>query len=70
LPRFEANAGARTTVPRCRSCNEGIGECLLAVGDTGQGATHLREALETFQRLGMRAAVRRVSARLADLTPA
>jgi tetratricopeptide (TPR) repeat protein len=46
---------------------EGIGECLLAAGDTGEGTTHLRQALDTFQRLGMRADAERVASRLTDL---
>jgi DNA-binding SARP family transcriptional activator/tetratricopeptide (TPR) repeat protein len=46
---------------------EGIGECLLAAGDTGEGTTHLRQALETFQRLGMRADAERVASHLTDL---
>jgi hypothetical protein len=43
---------------------EGIGEHHLATSDPAQGATHLRQALEIYQRLGMRADAQRVKARL------
>ncbi|HEV2637647.1 MAG TPA: tetratricopeptide repeat protein [Actinocrinis sp.] len=47
---------------------EGIGEHHLTTGDPAQGAEHLRQALEIYQRLGMRADTERVQARLDSLT--
>jgi tetratricopeptide (TPR) repeat protein len=41
----------------------------LADGDTVQGIEHLHQALQIYQRLGMRADIERVTARLVDLAP-
>ncbi|GAA1961644.1 tetratricopeptide repeat protein [Catenulispora subtropica] len=46
---------------------EGIADHHLTAGETLQGTTHLREALEIYQRLGMSADVTRLQTRLADL---
>lgn len=46
---------------------EGIGECHLHAGNIPIGITHLRQALEVFQRLAMTADSGRVQARLAEL---
>ena len=43
---------------------EGIAEYYVATGDTVQGAVYLKQAWEIYQRLGMRADVERVQARL------
>ena len=43
---------------------EGIGECLLREGAADEGVHHLRQALATFQRLGMPPDIERVQARL------
>jgi DNA-binding SARP family transcriptional activator len=48
---------------------EGIAEHHLATGDTDQGTDHLNQALEIYQRLGMRPDIDRVNARLADIAP-
>jgi tetratricopeptide (TPR) repeat protein len=48
---------------------EGIGEHHLATGGPGQGAEFLRQALEIYQRLGMRPDIDRVQARLAEIAP-
>lgn len=47
---------------------EGIGECHLAGGQAEDGVAHLAQALEIYQRLGMRPDVERVRARLAART--
>ena len=49
---------------------EGIAECTLTAGDTGGATDYLRQALKTYQRLGMRLDNDRVRSRLADLHPA
>jgi hypothetical protein len=46
---------------------EGLGECSLADGNTEAAATHLHQALKTFQRLGMALDTRRVQDRLDSL---
>jgi tetratricopeptide (TPR) repeat protein len=46
---------------------EGIGEHYLATDALDQGITYLRQALDVYQRLGMRADIERVEARLAGL---
>jgi DNA-binding SARP family transcriptional activator/tetratricopeptide (TPR) repeat protein len=46
---------------------EGLGECHLADGGTDAAATHLHQALEIFQRLGMALDARRVQDRLHNL---
>ncbi|HEX5120255.1 MAG TPA: tetratricopeptide repeat protein [Pseudonocardiaceae bacterium] len=46
---------------------EGIGECHLRTGDTETGRTHLKQALEIFQRLAMAPDADRVQSRLAQL---
>jgi tetratricopeptide (TPR) repeat protein/DNA-binding SARP family transcriptional activator len=46
---------------------EGIAEHYLAAGDPIQGTTHLCQAIEIYRRLGMRADIERVTARLAGL---
>jgi tetratricopeptide (TPR) repeat protein len=46
----------------------GIGECHLHTGDTENGTTHLTQALEIFQRLGMTPDADRVRARLDSVT--
>ena len=46
---------------------EGIAECHLHDGNTGLGATHLKQALEIFQRLSMKPDIERVHARLDHL---
>jgi DNA-binding SARP family transcriptional activator/tetratricopeptide (TPR) repeat protein len=43
---------------------EGLGECHLAAGETEPAASHLRQALEIYQRLGMEVDTRRVQDRL------
>ena len=48
---------------------EGIGEHHLAIGDTRQSKEYLSQALEIYQRLGMRQGIARVQARMADLAP-
>jgi tetratricopeptide (TPR) repeat protein len=45
---------------------EGIGECLLRIGDSHDATVHLNQALAIFRRLGMGDA-ERVEARLAEL---
>jgi tetratricopeptide (TPR) repeat protein len=45
---------------------EGIGECHLRAGDAEAGASHLRQALEIFQRLAMTLDADRVRTRLAQ----
>ena len=47
---------------------EGIGECHLATGDSTQGAANLHQALEIYQRLGIRADIERVQARLVHVS--
>jgi len=47
---------------------EGRGECRLQRGDTEVGATHLKQALQIFQRLAMQPDADRVQARLARIT--
>ena len=47
---------------------EGIAEHDIATGDLPQSAAHLRQALDIYQRLGMRAGIQRVTARLAETT--
>ena len=46
---------------------EGIAEHHLADGDTAEGAAHLNQALEIYQRLGMAPDTRRVQVRLDGL---
>jgi DNA-binding SARP family transcriptional activator len=46
---------------------EGIGECLVRLGDAAGGADHLRQAREIFAGLGMRADLARLEHRLAAL---
>jgi DNA-binding SARP family transcriptional activator/tetratricopeptide (TPR) repeat protein len=46
---------------------EGIAECHLHTGETADGTTHLKQALEIFQRLGMKPDASRVRTRLARL---
>jgi hypothetical protein len=46
---------------------EGIADHHLATGETSRGAAHLRQALESYQHLGMNADVERVQTRLAGL---
>lgn len=48
---------------------EGIAEHHLATGDLTQGAGYLRQALQIYQRIGMRADIERVTAHLAGLAP-
>jgi tetratricopeptide (TPR) repeat protein len=43
---------------------EGTGECLLAQGRTAGGTAHLRQALDLYQRLGMRADTERLTTHL------
>ena len=45
----------------------GIGH--LATGETARGTEHLRQALQVYQRLGMRPDIERVTARLVGLAP-
>ena len=45
---------------------EGIADHHLAVGETVEAATHLHQALEIYQRLGMGTDAQRVQLRLAD----
>ncbi|MBR7838885.1 tetratricopeptide repeat protein, partial [Actinospica durhamensis] len=47
---------------------EGIAEHYSATGDTVQGATYLNQALEIYSRLGMRADIERVQARVDEST--
>jgi tetratricopeptide (TPR) repeat protein len=47
---------------------EGTGECLLAQDRTAEGTAHLRQALDLYQRLGMRADTERLTTHLAELT--
>jgi tetratricopeptide (TPR) repeat protein len=47
---------------------EGIGEHHLATGDPTQGTAYLCQALEIYQRLGMRADTERIQTRLAEST--
>ena len=46
---------------------EGIADHYLATGDPAQGLAYLNQALEIYRRLGMRADVERVQARLSEL---
>ena len=46
---------------------EGIADHYLATGDPAQGLAYLNQALEIYRRLGMRADIERVQARLSDL---
>ena len=46
---------------------EGIAEHHLAEGDTDRAVSHLREAFEIYERLGMRADLQRVQDRLTEL---
>jgi tetratricopeptide (TPR) repeat protein len=46
---------------------EGIGECQLGDGDTETGTTHLKQALEIFQRLAMAPDADRVQTRLTQV---
>jgi DNA-binding SARP family transcriptional activator len=46
---------------------EGTGECHLSAGQAEAGVAYLNEALEIYERLGMRPDVQRVHTRLADL---
>jgi tetratricopeptide (TPR) repeat protein/transcriptional regulator with XRE-family HTH domain len=48
---------------------EGIAECTLTTGDTEGDTDHLKQALEIYQRLGMRLDTDRVRSRLAELHP-
>ena len=48
---------------------EGIADHHLIAGKTIQGATHLRQALGIYQRLGINAEIERVQARLAGFAP-
>jgi hypothetical protein len=47
---------------------EGSGECLLAQGRTAEGTARLRQALDLYQRLGMRADTERLTTHLAAPT--
>jgi hypothetical protein len=47
---------------------EGIAEHHLATDDPTEGTRYLHQALEIYQRLGMRADIERVQARLAEVT--
>ena len=49
---------------------EGIGECHISGGEPEPAITHLRQALEIYQRLGMTRGAERVRTRLADLVAA
>jgi len=46
---------------------EGIAEHYLTGGDPIQGATYLQQALDIYQRLGMRADIERAQVRLTSL---
>jgi hypothetical protein len=46
---------------------EGLGECHVMTGDIDGAVTHLRQAQEIYQRLGMAPDVRRVRDRLTGL---
>jgi tetratricopeptide (TPR) repeat protein len=48
---------------------EGLGACHLVNGDADAAGSHLRRALEIYQRLGMTSGVCRVQGSLAGLTP-
>ena len=43
---------------------EGTGQCLLAQDHTVEGTTRLRQALDLYQRLGMRADAERLTMHL------
>jgi tetratricopeptide (TPR) repeat protein len=47
---------------------EGLGTCQLANGDVDAAVSHLRRALEIYQRLGMTPSARHVQERLTSLT--
>lgn len=47
---------------------EGTGQCLLAQGCAAGGTARLRQALDLYQRLGMRADTERLTAHLTALT--
>ena len=46
---------------------EGLAECSISAGHAEDAVTHLHQALEIFQRLGMRTHTKRVESRLAEL---
>jgi tetratricopeptide (TPR) repeat protein len=48
---------------------EGLGECHLSGGDTEAGIVHLKQALDTFQRIALTPDAHRVQRRLARFAP-
>ena len=47
---------------------EGVGECRLSAGDAETGAAHLNQALEIYERLGMKLDIERIRARLTAIS--